>query len=306
MKVSLISTCKDAAPHLEEFLGSLAVQTRAPDEVVILDGGSLDGTLDLLRGRGGITVLQETGANIARGRNLAVAAATHDVIAVTDADCVLDPGWLAALVAPIEEGADVSMGFTRPIADGLLEEIFASVNLPDADEVDPGRFMPSSRSVAFRREALELVGGYPEWLPIGEDMWVDHRWRERGLDLRFAPEALVGWRSGGPSRRNWARYFRYARGDARAGMYPERHALRFGAYAALGAALASDRTWPKLLVAAGAVAYARAPVARAWRRLGDSRERLTAAALVPPFLAFLDSAKMAGYLAGLVDRLSAR
>jgi glycosyltransferase involved in cell wall biosynthesis len=302
VKVSLISTCKNGAAHIEEFLGSLAAQTRTPDEIVIADGGSTDGTVDLLKRHEEITLIEEPGAGIARGRNVAIAAATHDVIAVSDADCVLAPGWLEALLAPIADGADVSMGITEPMADGFLEEVFAALNVPDAEEIDPGRFMPSARSVAFRREAIEQVGGYPEWLPIGEDMWVNHRWRERRLDLRFAPEAVVRWRSGGPTRRNWARYFRYARGDAQAGMYPKRHALRFAAYAALGAALASDETWPKLLVAVAGAVHVRRPVMRAWRRLTDPKERLAATALVPPFLAFVDTAKMAGYLTGLVDR----
>jgi glycosyltransferase involved in cell wall biosynthesis len=306
VKVSLISTCKNGAAHIEEFLGSVAAQTRAPDEIVIVDGGSSDGTLDLLRRHEGITLIEEPGAGIARGRNSAIAAATHDVIAVSDADCVLEPGWLEALLAPIAGGADVSMGFTAPMADGFIEEVFASLNVPDVEEIDPARFMPSARSIAFRREAIELVGGYPEWLPIGEDMWVNHRWRERRLDLRFAPDAVVRWRSGGPTRRNWARYFRYARGDAQAGMYPERHTLRFAAYAAIGATLASDEVWPKLLVACAAAVHARRPIVRVWRRLSDPKERLTATALVPPFLAFVDTAKMAGYLTGLVDRATRR
>ena len=88
--------------------------------------------------------------------------------------------------------------------------------------------MPSARSVAFRRGAIEAAGGYPEWLAIGEDMWVNRRWRELGLDMRFAPDAVVHWRLRPTLRATWAQYFRYARGDAQAGMFPERHALRFG------------------------------------------------------------------------------
>ncbi len=44
MKVSLITTVKDAADDVGPFLASLAVQTRQPDEVVVVDGGSTDGT----------------------------------------------------------------------------------------------------------------------------------------------------------------------------------------------------------------------------------------------------------------------
>jgi glycosyltransferase involved in cell wall biosynthesis len=305
VKVSLVSTVKDSAPHVEEFLGSVAAQTRAPDEVVIVDGGSTDGTVDLLRRAEGVTLLEERGANIARGRNLAIAAAAHDAIAVTDADCVLEPAWLERLLEPLEAGADVAMGFYVPRTEGFLQECMAAVNLPSSpDEVDPARFMPSARSVAFRRGAIEAAGGYPEWLDIGEDMWVNHRWRELGLDLRFAPGAVVHWRLRPGLRATWLQYFRYARGDARAGMYPERHALRFAVYAGLATAIGSQRTWPKVAAAAGAAAYARGPMRRAMRRFPDPRERAFAAVLVPALMGLIDTAKMAGYAIGLVDRAS--
>ncbi|MGZ5306885.1 MAG: glycosyltransferase [Actinomycetota bacterium] len=305
MKVSLISTVKDISAHVEEFVGSVVAQTRAPDEVIVVDGGSTDGTPDLLRSAGAdaMTVIEERGANIARGRNLAIAAAAHDVIAVTDADCVLDPHWLERILEPIEAGADVSMGFYLPIVDGFLQGCIASVNLPlDASEVDPASFMPSARSVAFRRGSIDAAGGYPEWLAIGEDMWVNRRWRELGLDMRFAPAAVVRWRLRPTLRATWAQYYRYSRGDAQAGMFPERHALRFGVYVGAAAALVSRRRWPKVLAAAGAAAYAREPVRRAWRRIPDPRERAAATIVVAALMGWIDTAKMAGYAVGLIDR----
>jgi glycosyltransferase involved in cell wall biosynthesis len=303
VKVSLIGTVLNAADHVGGFLASLAAQTVRPDEVVIVDGGSTDGTLALLRADDRVTVIDAPGANIARGRNLAIAAAAHDVIAGTDVDCVLEPDWLEQLLVPIAEGADVSMGFYLPITEGFLQRCLAAVNLPaDASEVDPARFMPSGRSVAYRRGALEIAGGYPEWLAIGEDMWVNHRWRELGIDMRFAPRAIVHWRLRPTLAATWTQYFRYARGDAIAGMYPERHALRYGVYAGAVVAARSQRALPKLAAAAGAVAYARTPVCRAWRRLDDPLERAAATITVPALMAMLDTAKMAGYAAGLAER----
>ena len=302
MKVSLVGTVLNGAGHVEEFLVSLATQTVRPDEVVIVDGGSTDGTAERLR-EAGITVIEEPGANIARGRNLAIAAAAHDVLAVTDVDCVLEPDWLEQLLVPIDRGADVSMGFYAPITDGLVQECLAAVNLLlDASEVDPRRFMPSARSIAFRRDALEAAGGYPEWLDIGEDMWVNHRWRELGLDLEFAPAALVHWRLRPTLGAVWLQYYRYARGDARGGMYPERHALRYGVYAGAVLASRSRHRLSALAALAGAAAYARTPVRRAWRRIGDPGGRAAATVLVPALMGWIDTAKMAGYAAGLADR----
>jgi glycosyl transferase family 2 len=189
----------------------------------------------------------------------------------------------------------------------LLDACVASLGFPLAPgDVDEATFMPSARSVAFRRDAIDAIGGYPEWLAIGEDMWVNHRWRERGFAMRMAPDAVASWHPRGSLRAIWTQYVRYARGDGQAAMYPERHALRFVVYGGLLAALASRRTWPKLLVAGGAIAYARTPVARARTRLADPRDRAAATIAVPALLAFTDVAKMCGYALGLADRLTGR
>src|SRR5262245_49034879 len=161
MKVSLVATVKDARPQIDGFLASIRAQTRRPDEVVIVDGGSTDGTWEVVSGEEGIQALSEPGANIARGRNLAIRAAAHDVLAVTDADCVLDREWLARIVAPIEAGADVSAGFYRSVAHSPLTVWSSAVSIREPEEVRPG-WMPSSRSIAFRRDAFEAAGGYPE------------------------------------------------------------------------------------------------------------------------------------------------
>jgi glycosyltransferase involved in cell wall biosynthesis len=308
MKVSLIATVLNADDHVGAFLASIAAQERAPDEVIVVDGGSTDGTLERLREAGdAITLIEEPGANIARGRNRAIAAASHDAIAVADADCAYGPGWLAALAAPLEAGADISMGWTEPVIGSLLDACVASLGFPlAATEVDEATFLPSARSVAFRREAIDAIGGYPEWLPIGEDMWVNHRWRERGFAMRMAPDAVASWYPRGSLGTIWTQYVRYARGDGQAGMYPERHALRVAVYAGLLAALATRRRWPKLLAIGGALAYVRTPIARAHARLTDPRDRALATVAVPALLAFTDVAKMWGYALGLADRLTGR
>jgi hypothetical protein len=190
------------------------------------------------------------------------------------------------------------MGFYRPIADGFLASCMAAVNLPEPEEVDPASFMPSSRSVAFRRSAIDAAGGYPEWLDIGEDMYVDHRWRALGLDMRFVPGAVVRWRLRTDLVDTWVQYFRYGRGDAIARMHPDRNALRFGAYGAAAYAFGTRGAIRKLAVVAGGLAYARRPLARAAARF-DGVERLAALGAIPALMAFVDVAKMAGYLAGM-------
>jgi glycosyltransferase involved in cell wall biosynthesis len=305
-KVTLIATVLNAADHLPTFLASVRAQNRVPDEVVIVDGGSTDGSLALLREAEDVTLVEAPGANIARGRNVALAHATHDVIAVADADCAYGPAWLGELLRPIEAGADVSMGWYRPVV-GSLRDASVTGHLPlDAAELDAATFMPSARSVAYRRDAIDAVGGYPEWLAIGEDMWVDLRWRERGFDMRLAPGAVAGWRPRPRFRDTWLQYFRYARGDAQAGMHADRHALRFVTYLGAVFSLGSSRTWLKVLIALGAAAYVHRQVRRTWARLDRAEDKAIATILVPGVVAATDLAKMAGYGAGTLDRLSGR
>lgn len=299
MRVTLIATVKNGADHIEGFLRSIRAQSRIPDEIVIVDGGSTDGTLDVLRAEPGIVLIEEPGANISRGRNLAIAAASNDVLAASDADCVLEPDWLQRLLGHMEQGADISMGFYLPMTNTFFERCMAAVNLPTAaDEVDGATFMPSARSVAFTRAAIEAAGGYPEWLAIGEDMWVNHRWRQLAMDMRYSPDAVVHWRLRPDLIATWKQYFKYARGDAQAGMYPRRHALRFGVYAGAGIALASRFGLAKAAVLVGGVVYAREPLTRAWRVSDGPAERVLAMFVVPVLMAWTDTAKMAGYLAG--------
>ncbi len=301
MKVSVVATVKDAAPLIGQFLDSLRRQTRQPDEVVIVDGGSTDGTLERLRAVDGIVTLHEPGANIARGRNLAIEAATHDVIAVTDADCVLAPDWLDRILEPIDRGAEAVAGFYRPIPANVFET-WAVAHIPDAEEVGP-EWMPSSRSLAFRRDAFEVAGGYPDWLAIGEDMYLNQRWRRAGIRIEQAIDAVVYWRPRRGIVATWRQYERYAEGDALAGMYPERHAVRFLAYGGLAVALRSRRPWMVAAVTAAAALHAARPLARTWRRSRSDGVRAASIVGIPMTMAFIDAAKMWGYAKGLLARL---
>ena len=301
-KVSLITTVKNAGPHIGEWLDSVSAQTHRPDEVIVVDGGSTDGTLATLRAAEGITLIEEPGANIARGRNIAIAAASHDVVALTDADCILEPAWLARLVERIDGGADVAMGFYRPIAESFWQTCSAAVSLPEPDEIREETFMPSGRSMAFRAEAIEAAGGFPEWLDIGEDMYVDLQWRRLGMRMDLAADAVSYWRVRQSVAATWRQYYKYARGDAIAGMHPRRHLVRLGVYTGALTVVRSNRRLPRYAAAVAAVAYASRPIRRAWAMLETPEEKAAAAVVVPALMAFSDAAKIAGYAAGLFDR----
>ena len=302
MKVSLVVTVKDAAGTIDRFLESVRAQTLAPDEIVVVDRGSTDGTLGILRADD-VVLLEAPAASIGRGRNLAIEVATHDMIAVSEADCVLAPDWLEHLAQALEAGADVAMGYYRPIARTLFETAAGAIAAPEPHEIDEARFMPSSRSIGFRRDMFERTGGYPEWLESGEDLYLDHRLRDLYADMRFVPEAVAHWRIRPSLGQTFRQYFSYAEGDGRAGMYPERHLVRFTAYSVLAYA-AARRSRPLLAaITVGGSVYAGRRVRRAFRMLpARPAARAAAAALIPGLMAMIDVAKMAGYVSGLLQK----
>src|SRR5262249_23140724 len=158
---------------------------------------------------------------------------------------------------------------------------------------------PSARSIAFRRSAYLAAGGYPVWLDLGEDMYLNHRFEATGARMELAPDAVVSWRVRPTLGATWRQYAGYASGDAQAHMYPEPHRLGFAAYTIAGLAVATRSRWLAALTVAGGIAYAARPLRRAWRRIRPGPERAAALAGVPTMMAFIDAAKMWGYLRGL-------
>ena len=167
---------------------------------------------------------------------MAIARARGRIIAVADAGTVLDPNWLERLVRPLldHEGTGVSSGFYEPGGTDWLQRTISVVITPHVSEVEPANFLPSSRSVAFLREWWERVGGYPEWLRHCEDLVFDMALREAGATFFFVPDTRVTWRARESLGGFFHQYLNYARGDGHAHLWPHRHVIRYGAYAAGG------------------------------------------------------------------------
>lgn len=317
VKVSVIATVLNEGMALSRLLDSLVAQTRAPDEVVIVDGGSTDDTLPILQaaardGRLPLRILVEPGANISRGRNLAIAAASGEIIASTDAGVWLSEGWLAELIAPFESPhpPQVVSGVFVPDAHGAFEVAMAATVLPTLDEIRPEHFLPSSRSVAFTRAAWQAVGGYPEWLDYCEDLVFDLRLRQRFAPFGFAPRAVAHFRPRSNLRSFFKQYYQYARGDGKADLWRARHLIRYLTYlVALPSLLALgwlvSPVWWLVLAGLAWVGHLRLPYRRLWPWLGQLTwpERCQALLWVPVIRVTGDVAKMLGYPVGWAWRL---
>ncbi len=181
--------------------------------------------------------------------------------------------------------------------------------LPTLADVDPARFLPSSRSVAFTRSAWQAAGGYPEWIDYCEDLIFDLRVRAACGPFGWAPGALAHFRPRGSLRGYFKQYYRYARGDGKADLWRKRHAIRYVTYlvglpALLALGLARSPLW-WLALGAGFAAYCRTPYRRLLPYLPrlSVRDRLCASLWVPVIRVTGDVAKMLGYPAGWAWRV---
>lgn len=308
--VSLVCTVRDEADNIAALLDSMLAQRRPADEIVVNDCLSCDATPQIVEtyiARGYPIRLVRGGHNIPSGRNNAIRHARGPLIACTDAGLTLDPGWLEAILAPLEQhSAEVVGGFFRAAPQTLFELSLGATNYRDPVEIEPDHFLPFGKSIAFTRAAWDHVGGFPEWASHCEDLLFDLALKRAGFRFAFVPEAVVHFRPR-PSLRAFARqYYLYARGDGLAGLWPRRHLLRYLAYLAAAGMLAAAprRPWLVGFLAIGAVGYCWAPLRRLRRRAPalSTGEWSRAAALIPVIRLVGDLAKMAGYPVGWAQR----
>jgi GT2 family glycosyltransferase len=255
-----------------------------------------------------LKVLVHPGTNISQGRNAAIAEATGEIIASTDSGVRLSPDWLEELVSPFREGVHVVSGFFLPDPQTVFETAMGATVLPVLADVNPEKFLPSSRSVAFRKAAWERVGGYPEWLDYCEDLVFDFKLRDLG-PFAFAPRALVYFRPRKSLGAFFQQYYRYARGDGKADLWRLRHTIRYSTYLIVGPVifllgLWQTPLWWLLFLIGGAIVFW-TPYKRLWPMIQSYSfvDKVKAILWVPIVRVTGDIAKMVGYPVGVLGRL---
>lgn len=228
MKITLVSTVYNESGSIETLLESVIEQKRQPEEAIIVDGGSDDGTQEIVREyaseHGWIELVVDEGCNIAEGRNTGVENASHEHILVTDGGCRLDEEWVQKMAAAFNEGYEALAGLWKPESDNLFEFVQGEIRGHHVKpENVPEGWAPSSRSAGFTKEVWRDAGKYPEDLYTGEDSEFNARVREAGYQWHVVHDAFVYW----DMRATWSDYFeqfyRYGEGEARSRTpYPDR------------------------------------------------------------------------------------
>lgn len=218
MKISVAITVFNEEDNISKLLDALLAQKLKADEIIIVDGGSTDKTIEIIRHyekkNRTLTLFVEK-CSRSKGRNIGIEMARNNIIAVTDAGCLPDKNWLKEITEPFKnKGVDMVAGFYKMTQDTDFRKAL-SVFLGVRPENFDVNFLPSTRSVAFRRELYIRVGGFPERLDdTAEDTVFNYKVIKDGAKIARVKTARVEWAIPDNLTDAFNKLFSYAKGDA--------------------------------------------------------------------------------------------
>ncbi len=224
MKVSVVATVCNEEGSIAALLDSLLKQTKKPDEIIIVDGGSIDQTTQIIysfANNNRIIKLFSQHGTIAQGRNFSIKKAKNQIIAQIDGGCVAKKNWLKNLTRHFTKNEiQVVAGYYEMTGETPLQKAAAPFLGVPKQRFDQRTFLPSARSMAFRKQVWERVGGYSEKLDkAGEDTLFNYAVIKEGIPIHREPKAIVYWEVPDNFGEVIKKVFYYAKGDAQVGIW---------------------------------------------------------------------------------------
>jgi GT2 family glycosyltransferase len=195
-RVSVVVCSYNGARTLRDCLTSLQ-DLHYPDyEVVFVDDGSKDNTQEIMKEFPLVRNIVQKNCGLSVARNVGTAAATGEVVAFTDSDCMADRDWLYFLVHTLLSSDFAAVGgpnISPPATDWIQATVGAAPGSPShvllTDTI--AEHVPGC-NMAYHKWALELIGGFdPEYRKAGDDVDVCWRLMQRGHVIGFSPSAVV-------------------------------------------------------------------------------------------------------------------
>lgn len=239
--ISLVVTVLNEEASIVDLLTAIQNQSLPASEVIIVDGGSTDGTLKTLRSwqkKIPYLKVQKKKGNRSIGRNTGISQAKNELIAITDAGCTPHDDWLLQLAKTYHQKTTqldilqlVVAGYYDAEATTPFQEAVVPYALVMPDKVDPDGFLPATRSMMMTKTVWKQMGGFNEDLNDNEDYDFSRRLQRLGTPIVFAKDAKVTWHPRSTLKEFWTMIFRFARGDAFAGLFRAKVVLIFVRYA---------------------------------------------------------------------------
>lgn len=236
MKVSVVVTVFNEEESIGKLLDALLSQTKTPDEIIVVDGGSADRTIQNLKFKvqnynSKVKTFVKRG-NRSVGRNLGIRKARNEIIAITDAGCYPKKDWLEKLIVPFENhDVAVVSGYYSGIAKTSFGQAIIPYFLVMPDRaLRQTEFLPSARSMALKKSAWRKVGGFPEEFSHNEDLVFSYRLKRAGFNFYFARDAIVYWYPPKDLMEAATKFFQFSLGDSQAGIRRPKVYLIFARY----------------------------------------------------------------------------
>lgn len=216
LPASVIVLTWNGRQWIDGCVQSLLTLTPPAAEILLVDNGSTDGTIEHVRRTYPTVrvVALESNVGFAAGNNAGARVATAPHLAFLNNDTRVEPGWLAALVRAVESEASVGLVTSRVVymdrpdvvdsaGDGYLRcggAFKRAHGAPVATTLDGGEvFGACGAAFLIRRQLFERLGGFDEdFFMVYEDVDLSYRARLAGWRCLYVPEALVH-HAGSPS-----------------------------------------------------------------------------------------------------------
>jgi cellulose synthase/poly-beta-1,6-N-acetylglucosamine synthase-like glycosyltransferase len=222
--ISIVIPVRNAASLIGKCLESLTKLDYPKDkiEVIIADGESIDNTRSIAESYGA-KVINNPGLRVVAGRNIGFAESKGELIAFSDADCIMDSGWLRNCVKYFEDEKVAGVGGPNLIPDsespfgkavGFIFDYayFFNAGAPTKkyDKVIKSRFHGSN--AIYRASILRLVMPVDEGMYEGEDVIMNTGIKKLGYELLYVPDVIVWHHRRTTVKRWWSQMFIYGLG----------------------------------------------------------------------------------------------
>ena len=195
-RISVVICAYNAERTMDACLASLRALHYPNYEVVVVNDGSKDRTLEISQRYPEVRIFSQENKGLSVARNVGFQNATGEIIAYTDSDCVVDPDWLTYLAYKFVHGGFVAVGGPNlpPPEDSRIAACVAAApggptHVLIDDEV--AEHIPGC-NMAFLKTALEEVGGFdPLHRAAGDDVDLCWRLQNHGHPIGFSPAAMV-------------------------------------------------------------------------------------------------------------------